>query len=203
MSIDMNIRKIVVFLLLLSPVFSMAQNPVGKLKAPAVPTPIENKERTIQDLLYFPFSCINANMSTRELARQEVENTFGVCETINGYPGLHASAAFDFSYRGQTIGICFYDWMDDRIWYDFFFNSKKEADQFYNNMVKEVQGAGIPLTLDKIYGGMSNRRKPVSIFKWVFVVSPVKVKEAGPSNIETADVVGMYKVELGVYKKKQ
>ena len=49
---------------------------------------------------------------------------------------------------------------------------------------------------------MSNRKKPVSIFKWVYVATPVKVKEVGPSNIETAEVVGMYKVELGVYKRK-
>ena len=68
-------------------------------------------------------------------------------------------------------------------------------------MVKDIQKAGIPLTKDTVYGGMSNRRRPVSIFKWVSVVEPVKVKEAGPSNIETPDVVGMYKVELGVYKK--
>jgi len=36
----------------------------------------------------------------------------------------------------------------------------------------------------------------------VSVEAPVKVKEVSPSNIETADVVGMYKVELGVKKKK-
>ncbi len=70
-------------------------------------------------------------------------------------------------------------------------------------MVKDIQSAGIPLTKDKIYGGMSNRKKPVSIFKWVYVVPSVKVKEAGPSNIETEDVVGMYKVEFGVYKRKR
>ena len=49
---------------------------------------------------------------------------------------------------------------------------------------------------------MSNRKKPVSVFKWVNVSSPVKVKAVSPSNIETADVVGMYKVEMGVMKKK-
>ena len=49
---------------------------------------------------------------------------------------------------------------------------------------------------------MSNRKKPVSVFKWVSVDAPVKVKEVSPSNIETADHVGKYKVELGVYKKK-
>ena len=175
---------------------SQAQN------TPAIPTHIDVKERTIQDLLYFPFTCINAYMPTKEIAWQEVMDTFNTCETINGYPGLHAGESFDFTYRGITIGICFYDWYDNRTWYDFFFNTKKEADEFYNNLVNDVQGAGIPLTKDKIYGGMSNRKKPTSIFKWVSVEAPVKVKEVSPSNIETADVVGMYKVELGVRKKK-
>ena len=182
--------------------WAVAQNSVGTLKAPAAPTPIEVRERTIRDLLYFPYSCITAKMPTKELAWQAVENTFGSCETINGSTGLHANGSFDFTYRGVTIGICIYDWFDDRTWYSFFFNSKKEADQFFDNLVKDVQGAGIPLTKDKVYGDMSNRKKPISIFKWVFVTTPVKVKEVSPSNIETADVVGMYKVELGVYKRK-
>ena len=162
----------------------------------------QKTERTIQDLLYFPFTCINAYMPTREIAWQQVMDTFNTCETINGYPGLHAGESFDFTYRGVPIGICFYDWYDNRTWYLFFFNAKKEADEFYRHLVNDVQGAGIPLTQDKIYGGMSNRKKPVSIFKWVSVEAPVKVKEVSPSNIETADVVGMYKVELGVMKKK-
>jgi hypothetical protein len=42
----------------------------------------------------------------------------------------------------------------------------------------------------------------ISIFKWVSVDVPVKVKEVSPSNIETADHVGKYKVELGITKKK-
>ena len=191
-----------VLFVLLSPALSVAQNAVGTLKAPAAPTPIEIKERTISDLLYFPFSCIEADMSPRELACQEVEDVFGTCESINLGPGLHANGAFDFTYRGVTIGICFYDWYDNRTFYDFFFSTKKEADQFYNTMVNDVKSAGIPLTPDKIYGGMSNRKKPVSIFKWVSVDAPLKVKEASPSNIETADVVGMYKVELSVTKRK-
>jgi hypothetical protein len=70
-------------------------------------------------------------------------------------------------------------------------------------VVKDIQSAGIPLTKDNIYGGMSNRKKPISVFKWVYVNLPVKVKEVCPVNIETADVVGMYKVELGVYKRKR
>lgn len=184
------------------PATIMAQHGVGNQETPAIPTHIDVKERTIRDLLYFPFSCINAYMPTKETAWQEITDTFGTCETINMNPGLHASGAFDFTYRGVTIGICFYDWYDNVTWYDFFFNTKAEADQFYNNLVKDVKGAGIPLTPDKIYGGMSNRKKPVSVFKWVSVETPVKVKEVSPSNIETADVVGMYKVEMGVRKKR-
>lgn len=198
----MKILKLIFFFLLLSPVSTIAQNSAGVQKTPAVPTHIDVKERTIKDLLYFPFSCINAYMPTREIARQEIIDTFGSCETIDGYPGLHASKAFDFKYRGVAIGICYYDWMDDRTWYDFFFSTKSEADKFYNHLVKDIQNAGIPLTKDNIYGGMSNRKKPVSVFKWVSVIPPAKVKEVSPSNIETADVVGMYKVDLGVYKKK-
>lgn len=190
--------------LLLSPVAASAQNNGGPLRAPAEPTPIEVKERTIQDLLYFPFSCITASMPTKDVAWQTVVDTFGTCEFINIlYPGLHASGAYDFTYRGVNIGICYYDWFDDRTWYDFFFITEKDADQFYGNTVKDIQSAGIPLTKDNVYGGMSNRKKPISIFKWVSVEPPVKIKEASPSNIETADVVGMYKVELAVYKRKR
>ena len=198
----MNISKLFLIVLLWLPVSSVAQNRVGTLKAPSVPTPIEIRERTIRDLLYFPFSCISDPMTTRELAWQVVENTFGTCEAINGSPGLHAGGAYDFTYRGVAIGLCFYSWYGDRTWYNFFFSSKNEADQVYNNMVKDIQNVGIPLTKDNIYGGMSNRKKPVSVFKGVYVVPPVKVKKHGPSNIEPEDAVGKYKVELGVYKRK-
>ena len=198
----MNVSKWLLIVLLWLPVSSVAQNRVGTLKAPSAPTPIEVRERTIRDLLYFPFSCISDPMTTRELAWQVVENTFGTCEAINGSPGLHAGGAYDFTYRGVAIGLCYYSWYGDRTWYDFFFSSKNEADQFYNNLVKDIQNVGTPLTKDKIYGGMSNRKKPVSVFKWVYVFPPVKVKKPGPSNIEPEDAVGKYKVELGVYKRK-
>ena len=198
----MDIRKILVLILLLSSISTIAQNRVGTLKAPSAPTPVDVRERTINDLLYFPFSCISAPMGTQESARQEVTKAFGSCETINGCPGLHADEVFDFTYRDHLIGLCFYDCFDNRTWYHFYFSEKNKANQFYNNMVKDVQGAGIPLTKDNVYGGMSNRKKPVSIFKWVFVSPPEKVKKASPSNIEPASVVGMYKVEFGVYKRK-
>ena len=141
-------------------------------------------------------------MTSREGAWEQVTATFGTCESVNMNPGLHASKSFDFSYLGVTIGLCFFDWYDNRTWYQFYFVTRNEAMDFYNNLVKDVKKAGIPLTKDNVYGGMSNRKRPVSVFKWVSVVEPEKVKEAGPSNIETADVVGMYKVELSVYKRK-
>ncbi len=191
-------------LLSLSPMSSKAQNPVGTLKAPAAPTPIEYRERTISDLLYYPFSCITTPLTTtKEKAWQVVTDTFGSCEDINGYVGLHANGSFDFTYRDVTIGICYSDWLDDRTFYFFFFNTKNEGERFYNQLVKDVQDAGIPLTRDKIYGGMSNRKRPISIFKWVAVDPPVKVREVSPSNIERADVVGMYKVEFTVMKRKR
>ena len=195
-------KRLVSFFLLLMPVISNAQNSAGHLNAPSQPTQIEVKERTISDLLYFPFSCVEAPMATREQAWQVVTDTFGNCESVNLCPGLHAGETFDFTFRGAPIGICFYDWYDKRTWYDFFFETKNEADQFYNNLVGDIRDAGIPLTKDNIYGGMSNRKKPISIFKWVSVEAPVKVKEVSPSNIETADQVGKYKVELSVMLKK-
>jgi len=197
------VTALIAAFLLLSPLSAVAQQRGATLKAPTAPTPIEVRERTIQDLLYFPFTCIKADMSTRELAWQAIENTFGSCENINGSPGLHANGSFDFTYRGVAIGLCNFDWMDDRAWYHFYFSEKSKADQFYNTMVKDIQGAGIPLTKDKIYGGMSNRKNPISIFKWVSVATPVKVKEADASNLETPNVVGKYKVELGIYKRKR
>ena len=198
----MKIIRLIAILLLMLPALTMAQNSVDAQKTPAVPTHIDVKERTIRDLLYFPFSCISAPMTSLESSRQEVTKAFGSCETINGCAGMHADEVFDFTYRDHLIGTCYYDWYDNRTWYHFYFSQKAKADQFYNNLVNDVQGAGIPLTKDKIYGGMSNRKKPVSIFKWVFVAPAEKVKAPGPSNIEPDAVVGMWKVEFGVYKRK-
>ena len=50
---DMRIIKLVLFFLLLLPASTIAQNSAGVQKAPAVPTHIDVKERTIKDLLYF------------------------------------------------------------------------------------------------------------------------------------------------------
>ena len=173
-----------------------------KLQRPAAPTPLHESGRTISDLLYFPYGCLPEEPANSDEARQMLSDTFGTCENINGSPGLHLSPSFDFSYRGVPIGTCFGDWMDNRQWFHFYLETKTEADRFYNLLTSDIIKAGIPLTRDRIYGGLSNRTHPVGIFKWVFVSQPVKVKEADSSNIETEDVVGMYLVEFGVYKRK-
>ena len=147
------------------PAISNAQKSAGKLIVPSCPTEIDVRERTISDLLYFPFSFIDVPMTTREHSYLVVTDIFGNCESVNLCPGLHAGERFDFTYRDVPIGICYYDWYDKRTWYDFFFDTKNEADQFYNDLVSDIRSAGIPLTKDNIYGGMSNRRKPVPVFK--------------------------------------
>ena len=203
LSFDALFASLLGIFMLFLPAISNAQKSTGKIKAPSHPTRMDIKDRTISDLLYFPLSCIETPMPSREKGMQVVTDTFGNSESINYSPGLHAGPNFDFTYRGVPIGIAYYDWYDNRLYYDFFFETKKEADQFYNHLVDDVRGAGIPLTKDNIYGGMSNRKKPISIFKWVAVDTPVKVKEVSPSNIETADHVGKYKVELYVMKYKR
>ena len=171
------------------------------IQRPSSPTSTDVRERTIADLLYFPFACLPEDISTMEEAQRQLTDTFGTCENISLMPGLHASASYDYTYRGVPIGICYYDWFDQRQWYYFYFNFKQDADQFYADLASDIKQAGIPLTADKIYGGMSNRRHPVSVFKWVYVNPPVQVKETDTSNINRSDVVGMFTVELGVYKR--
>ena len=171
-------------------------------KKPDAPAALSQQERPIKDLLFYPYGCLHDDVDTEEKAKAELKGYFGVCENINSYTGLHQSDAFDFTYRGVPIGITYYDWIDHRQWYCFYFDTRAEALTFYNNLVSDIKGVGIPLTSDKIYGGMSNRNRPISIFKWVYVSTPEKVKEASTSNIDLPEVVGKFKVELGVYKRK-
>lgn len=173
----------------------------AQLRKPVSPTPLDIKERTIKDLLYFPYGCLPDNFKSAEEARQKLVDTFGICESVNLDPGLHNSDAFDFTYRGTPIGVAFGDWMYNRQWYSFYFDSLEEAKAFYNNLTNDIKKLGIPLVRDKIYGGVSNRNHPVSIFKWVYVIPPIVIKEADESNIHTQDVVRKFMVELGVYKK--
>ena len=148
---------------------------VPKQQRPATPSPVETKERTIKDLLYFPYSCLPANVSNAEEAQNMLTNYFGSCERVdNVYYGLHRNDSFDYTYRGVPIGLTFYDWFDNRQWYHFYF----------------------------AYGGVSNRSRSLQYFKSVYIFPPMIVKEADAANIHRADVVGKYQVEFGVYKKK-
>ncbi|MBP5388076.1 MAG: hypothetical protein J6Y97_11905 [Prevotella sp.] len=221
-----SIRQISIFLLLLFatlflvPSSAEAQNRTGakrtkttvrkpartaqapSLRAPSSPTPIDVKERTIKDLLYFPFGCLPHEVSTPEETQEQLVETFGSYEKVNGYEGLHINDTYNFTYCGVPIGLCYADrFEDNRQWYLFYFDTKADADRFYAHIISDIKDAGIPLTKDKIYGGMSNRTRPISIFKWVSVTPPEKVKEADGSNINRTDDVGKYVVELGVYKK--
>ena len=171
------------------------------LKKPSSPTPISERERTIKDLLYFPFGFLPGDVGTKEEAQEQLQSTIGYHETINGSPGVHACDKYDFTYRGIPIGTCFLDCYYNREWYLLYFETFSEANKFYTNLCNDIKGAGINLTNDKIYGGMSNRTRPVSIFKWVFVSPPEKVTEANASNIHKKDVEGLFCVEFGVYKK--
>lgn len=172
-----------------------------QLKAPAAPTPISVRERTIQDLLYFPFGYLTGYMGTKEDAEKQITAAFGQCESISMLPGLHAHDTFDFTYRDVPLGLAFYDWYEDKMFYDFYFEVKADADRFYTNLSNDIKGVGIPLTQDRIYGGVSNRTRPVSIFKWVYVSTPEKVKYIENTNADSRHLEGWYKVELGVYKR--
>ncbi len=173
----------------------------ARLKAPAAPTPVNVRERTIQDLLFFPFASLPDNLDTQEKAQEQLIATFGQCESVSLLPGLHAHDTFDFTYRDVPLGLAYYDWSDNRMWYFFYFEAKADADQFYRNLCNDIKNVGIPLAYDKIYGGMSNRTRPVSIFKWVYVNTPEKVKDPQGSNTDSPHLIGWYKVELGVYKR--
>ena len=86
---------------------------VPKQQRPATPSPVDAKERTIKDLLYFPYSCLPANVSNAEEAQNMLTNYFGSCERVdNVYYGLHRNDSFDYTYRGVPIGLTFYDWFD-------------------------------------------------------------------------------------------
>ena len=173
------------------------------LKSPAAPTSITDKNRTIYDLLYFPYVCLPKEIDTEKKAQGALSSNFGSYEIVNNiYVGLHRNKRFDFSYKGVPIGLSHIDWFDNRTWYMFYLRTKADADKFYKSLVDDIIKTGIPLKKDKVYGGYSNRKQPVSIFKWVYVSPALKVEKADNSNINISDYVEMYCVELGVYKRK-
>lgn len=205
-SITRTITMLLTGVLLLSiPVSANAQKKAvsKKLQQPSSPSSIDKQERTINDLLFFPYGCLSSTISNADEAKVALESTFGTSEKVNNiYIGLHNSSSYNYTYRGVPIGLCYIDWFDNREWYEFYFDSKAEAQQFYTKLANDVTNVGILLTKDKIYGGMSNRKRPISIFKWVYVTPPTMIKEVVGNNIHLADVVGKYVVEFGVYKKK-
>lgn len=178
-----------------------SRSKVNVPQRPATPSPVSEKERKIKDLLFFPYGCLPNTVTTAESAAEKLSELFGSCENINGGIGLHHSPAFDFSYKGATIGLCYYDWFYNRQWYEFFFDTKADALKFYSTLTNDISQAGLPMKKDRIYGGMSTRNRSVSIFKEVYVFMPSLVKVADQSNIHRPEVVGKYVVEMGVYRK--
>lgn len=169
-------------------------------RPPTLP-PVGVKERSLAELLYFPFGCLSADLRTFEEVNHEATNIFGTCERVNLLPGFHHGQTFDYTYRDVPIGVCFYNPIYDEMWYHFYFDTRQEAQQFYTALCNDLKQVGIPLAPDKIYGGLSNRNRPVSIFKWVAVTPPAVVKEADESNIHLSEAVGKYQVEFSVYKR--
>lgn len=171
--------------------------------APTAPTPLDVKERTTKDLLFFPYATLSADISDADNAKEQLQQTFGSWEAVNNlFVGLHRNDRYDYTYLGAPIALCYVDWFENRNWYQFYFDTHTEAMAFYNKAAADLRKAGLPMTTDKVYGGMSSRRRPVAIFKQVYIFYPQKVKQADESNIDRADVVGKYRIELGVYKRK-
>lgn len=175
--------------------------PSRQMLKPDTPTPINENERTINDLLWFAFGCMNNDVNSSDEAKAQLITLFNTCENINGYVGLHAGETYKHTYRGAPIAVNILDCFNKRQWYCFYFNNKSKADQFYTLLAADIRKTGIPLVKDNIYGGLSNRRRPVSVFKWVYVSPAELIKKADESNIHGAGAVGMYVVELGVYKR--
>lgn len=197
-------------MLWLAPTTADAQNRTGRgqstrtsIKAPTAPTPLDIKERTAKDILFFPYATLPADVCDAESAKEALQQTFGSWEAVNNlFVGLHRNDRYDYTYLGAPIDLCYVDWSDNRHWYTFYFDTQAEAVAFYNKAAADLRKAGLPMTTDKVYGGVSTRRRPDAYFKQVYIFYPQKVKQADESNIDRADVVGKYRIELGVYKRK-
>lgn len=174
----------------------------GKSKRPSNLSQIDVKQRTVNDLLYLPYGAMPIDPENEEEAIGLLKTFFGDFERVNGiYVGLHANESYAYTYRDVPIGLVYVDWFNNRTWYEFYFDTKPLAQSFYNSLVSDLRNAGIPMNVDKVYGGMSSRGKKSAQFKNVYVFAPAFVKEADTSNIHRSDVVGKYYVEFGIYKK--
>lgn len=174
-----------------------------KIDIPSEPSPIGQTERKITDLLFFPLGCMPKDITTYDGLISALNSTFGKYEKVNLLDlGFHNCDVYNYTYRGIPVGVVETRLGDgdDQNWFYFYFDTSSAATKFYNTLGNDIKATGIPLTYDRIYGGLSNRKNPVSVFKWVYIDPPQKVTEAC-CNIHTDDVIGKYFVQLGVYKR--
>ena len=168
-------------------------------KRPEDPTHYHVRARTLDDLLFFPYAILPSSVSTAEEARATLIEYLDTCEVVNLSPGIHGGFDYDYAYKGASIGVSYHDWYDNRQWYEFYFDTRAKAQQFYTTLTTDLRQAGFPMVKDKIYGGMTTRNQSVALFKEIYVFQPNLIKKADSSNIHREDVVGKYVVELGVY----
>ena len=84
-SVAYTITMLLAGIILLSfPVSADAQKKtVGKkLQQPSSPSSIDKKERTIKDLLFFPYGCLSSTISNADEAREMLSSTFGTISSI-------------------------------------------------------------------------------------------------------------------------
>lgn len=193
-------KQILLIMMVLAAICVSAKPPT--LEPQTAPSDLSSKERNATDILFYPYTFQPLTVHGKDAAIAYLEAAFGYYEEINGGIGMHHSDIFDFSYLGSDIGICYVDWFDNRHYFYFFFDTKAEADKFYDLAVADIKAIGIPLKPDKVYGGVSNRKKPIDQFKWVYVYTGTKVKpDQVCCNLFREEHVGKYVVEIGVYKR--
>lgn len=160
---------------------------------------------TIKDILYKPYGCLPKTLYSEEEAKRALTEKFGRYERINSIgTGLHNASDYNYTYNNVPIGLCYIDWYGEggkpRSIYYFFVQTKDEADELFNSLVKDIRQAGIPMTRDNSYGEMSNRKKPTKTFKVVAVKDPEQVIKKDWANIvNDKKWVGMYKIEVNVF----
>ena len=194
-------KKIAFILLMLAAtVTAVAKPPI--LEPREAPSPLNVTERSASDILFYPYTFMPYDINTKERALPYLETAFGEYEIVNGGIGYHRSDVFSYTFLGRPIEICYVDWYDNRHYYYFVFDTYAEAATFAAEAAKALTAEGLPLKPDKTYGGVSNRNKPIGIFKWVYVSDPVKVNANQVTDtLYTTDYVGKYVVDIGIYKR--
>ena len=142
---------------------------------------------------------IDYSTSEQETGDKWIDGKKRYRRTINLGSVSFGGFDYDYTYKGAFIGVSYHDWYDNRQWYEFYFDTRAKAQQFYTTLTTDLRQAGFPMVKDKIYGGMTTRNQSVALFKEIYVFQPNLIKKADPSNVHREDVVGKYVVELGVY----